>query len=164
MKFRFAAKRGEIVRISLAMNPIISEAPAAAMPAQLRELARNIDQLAKTGPANPEQLHTALADALPQIFGPAGNPRRAPPLTTQQIFDEYGAIWVRPRRAAKISGLGLTKIYSLLSSQALESRLCGGARLISVASLLTLGEEQAPQFPARLAAARLRRAADADAA
>jgi len=98
-------------------------------------------------------MHATIAEA--------GDTRRARPVTTQQVLDEFGAIWVRPRRAAKISGIGLTKIYSLLSSQALESRLCGGARLISVASLLALGEERSPEFPAGLAAARRRRLADA---
>jgi hypothetical protein len=80
-----------------------------------------------------------------------------PAQETRQPLDEYGAIWVRPRRAAQISGLGLTRIYELIGNGQIESRRLGGARLISVASLLALGEEQAPQFPAGLAAARHRR-------
>jgi hypothetical protein len=80
-----------------------------------------------------------------------------PAQETRQLLDEYGAIWVRPRRAAQISGLGLTRIYELIASREIQSRKCGGARLISVASLLALGKEQAPQFPAGLAAARQRR-------
>jgi hypothetical protein len=81
----------------------------------------------------------------------------AGPPAPRQLLDKYGAIWVRPRRAAQISGLGLTRIYQLIGNGQIESRRCGGARLISVNSLLALGEEQAPQFPAGLAAARHRR-------
>lgn len=66
-------------------------------------------------------------------------------------------LWVRPRQAARISGIGITKIYELLNAGRIESRRLDGARLISVASLRALGEEQAPQFPAGLEAARRRR-------
>jgi hypothetical protein len=135
------------------MHLVADEAGAVTMPAQLRQLSRDLDRLAKTGPVNPERLRTALADALPEIFGSA----RAQPPATQPQLDEYDAIWVRPRRAAKISGIGLTKLYELIATGKVESRRLGGARLISVASLLALGEERVPQFPAGLAAARQRR-------
>jgi hypothetical protein len=144
------------------MNTIVNEAAAAVMPAQLRKLTREIERLAKTCPTAPEQLRTALAGALPGIFGSAGSARCARPPATQQLLDEHGAIWVRPRRAAKISGIGLTRLYELIAAGpaagGVESRRLGGARLISVSSLLALGEEQAPQFPAALSAARQQRA------
>ena len=96
-----------------------------------------------------------------QATNDGATPVAMPAQETRQALDEYGAIWVRPRRAAQICNLGLTRIYELIGTGEVESRKCGGARLISVASLLALGEEQAPQFPAGLAAARHRRGADA---
>jgi hypothetical protein len=71
--------------------------------------------------------------------------------------EDFVPFWVRPRQAAKMSGIGITKIYELLNAGRIESRRLDGARLISVASLLALGEAQEPHFPAGLAAARQRR-------
>lgn len=50
-------------------------------------------------------------------------------------------IWVRPREAARLAGVGLTRLYELLNENAIESRKLGKARLISVASIERLGAE-----------------------
>jgi excisionase family DNA binding protein len=47
---------------------------------------------------------------------------------------------VRPREAARLIGCGLTKIYQMLASGELGSRKIGNMRLISLASIKTLGE------------------------
>jgi len=49
-------------------------------------------------------------------------------------------IWVRPKEAARLAGIGLTKIYEMLASGQLISRKIGRMRLVSVASIRALGE------------------------
>jgi excisionase family DNA binding protein len=47
---------------------------------------------------------------------------------------------VRPKEAARLAGIGLTKIYEMLASEELISRKIGRMRLVSVASIRALGE------------------------
>ena len=49
-------------------------------------------------------------------------------------------IWVRPAEAARLAGVGVTRLYELLGANALESRKVGRARLVSVASIERLGQ------------------------
>jgi excisionase family DNA binding protein len=48
-------------------------------------------------------------------------------------------IWVRPRQACELSGLGLTTLYRLINDGTLETRLVGRARLIRRIDLERLG-------------------------
>ena len=54
-------------------------------------------------------------------------------------------LWVSPRRASQLTGIGLTRIYELLNDATLASRKVGRRRLVSYASLETLGESQGGQ-------------------
>jgi hypothetical protein len=159
------------------MHPIDGETAAAGMSAQRHALAKSIEKavarvdadharamlaalLIGFMPALPAPSVPTWVSPTPTVPAPA-SPTPAIPAPVPRhatLFEEVGTIWVRPRRATKISGIGLTKLYQLIAAGQIESRRLGGARLISVASLLALGEEQAPQFPAGLAAARQRRA------
>jgi hypothetical protein len=56
-------------------------------------------------------------------------------------------ILVRPREAARLAGVGLTRLYELLNADALESRKLGRARLVSVASIERLGQAQVGEAP-----------------
>jgi excisionase family DNA binding protein len=49
-------------------------------------------------------------------------------------------IWVRPKEAARLAGIGLTRIYEMIASGEVVSRKIGRMRLISVASIKALGE------------------------
>lgn len=49
-------------------------------------------------------------------------------------------IWVRPKEAARIAGIGLTRLYELLGSDQLVNRKIGNIRLISVASIRGFSE------------------------
>jgi excisionase family DNA binding protein len=49
-------------------------------------------------------------------------------------------IWVRPKEAARLGGFGLTRCYELIDSGKLKSIKVGGMRLVSVASIESLGE------------------------
>jgi hypothetical protein len=49
-------------------------------------------------------------------------------------------IFVRPKVAARLLGIANTKLYELLKSGRLESRLVDRSRLISVASIRRIGE------------------------
>lgn len=51
-------------------------------------------------------------------------------------------IWVSPRRASRLTGIGLTRLYELLKDGTLKSRKLGRKRLVSYASLEALGEQQ----------------------
>jgi hypothetical protein len=156
------------------MHPIIDGAAAAALPEQLRKLAYKIDRSSRVAridaPRAVTEVREAVAVVLPwRLDGPGApeddpalsgyrppTPRaRGPPPFATPLPD--GALWVRPRRAAKIKGCGLTKIHEFIKLNRVLSKRIDGMRLIYVPSLLALGEEQAPQFPAGLAAARARR-------
>jgi excisionase family DNA binding protein len=54
-------------------------------------------------------------------------------------------LWVRPREACRLTGLGLTRVYELLNSGDLESRKLGRARLVSVTSIERLGSDLKPE-------------------
>lgn len=58
------------------------------------------------------------------------NPPTGPP--------EDRPIWARPKVAAKLAGIGLTLLYQWINEGRVISRKIGGARLISVASLVNL--------------------------
>lgn len=60
-------------------------------------------------------------------------------LLEQPVAAPDRPIWVRPKEATRLSGLGLTTIYALMARGVLISRKVGGARLISIASLERLG-------------------------
>jgi hypothetical protein len=97
-----------------------SQSSAAVAPAVLRQVAADLAALADRGvPVEVSRLQKIMA-VLP----------RPPP---------DGIMWVRPRRACQITGLGLTKLYELINDGRVESRRLDGARLISVDSLRRLG-------------------------
>lgn len=49
-------------------------------------------------------------------------------------------IWVSPREASRLTGIGLTRLYELLNDGTLISTKLGHKRLIRYASLETLGD------------------------
>jgi excisionase family DNA binding protein len=51
-------------------------------------------------------------------------------------------IWVSPRRASSLTGIGLTRLYELLNDGTLKSTKLGRKRLVSYASLESLGESR----------------------
>lgn len=55
-------------------------------------------------------------------------------------IEEQRPIWVRPRAAARLAGLGLTRTYELINSGQLVSRKIDRVRLVSVASIEALGQ------------------------
>lgn len=59
--------------------------------------------------------------------------------------EDFSPLWVRPRQAARISGIGVTKLYELLKTGRIDSRRLDGARLISVSSLKLLGVVDPPK-------------------
>jgi hypothetical protein len=123
------------------------------MPARLHALARDIDKIANVARVDAERACAMLAEAVAGFLPPAALPPAAQPAHAA-LLDEVGALWVRPRRAAQICGIGLTRLYELLSSGEVESRRLKGARLVSVASLMALGQPEALRSPTGLAAAR----------
>jgi hypothetical protein len=66
-------------------------------------------------------------------------------------------IWIRPREAVAQYGIRTTLLYKLINEQRVNSKLIGGARVISVASLDALADAE-PQARRR---GRPRRNADA---
>jgi hypothetical protein len=54
------------------------------------------------------------------------------------MVDKFEPLWVRPKAAAVMLDCGVTKVYGLIESGALESCLDGSARKISVASIKSL--------------------------
>ena len=55
-------------------------------------------------------------------------------------------VWVRPRRAARMLDMGVTKLYELIGDGRLVTRRVDGMRLVSVASIEKLGGQ--PDTPA----------------
>jgi hypothetical protein len=51
------------------------------------------------------------------------------------MVDKFEPLWVRPKAAAVMLDCGVTKIYGLIESGALESCLDGCSRKISTASI-----------------------------
>jgi excisionase family DNA binding protein len=51
-------------------------------------------------------------------------------------------IWVSPREASLLTGIGLTRLYELFKDGTLVSRKVGRKRLVSFESLELLGESQ----------------------
>jgi excisionase family DNA binding protein len=51
-------------------------------------------------------------------------------------------IWVSPREASFLTGIGLTRLYELLKDNTLKSVKIGRKRLVSFTSLELLGESQ----------------------
>jgi excisionase family DNA binding protein len=49
-------------------------------------------------------------------------------------------LYVRPKQAAALLGIGLTRVYELLHDGTLDSLLIGRSRLISFASIKRLGQ------------------------
>jgi excisionase family DNA binding protein len=49
-------------------------------------------------------------------------------------------LYVRPKEAARLLGIGLTRVYELLHDGTLDSLLIGRSRLISFASIKRLGQ------------------------
>jgi excisionase family DNA binding protein len=50
-------------------------------------------------------------------------------------------IWVTPNEAIRISGIGRTRLYELMADGTLKSIKLGGKRLISYASIESLGSD-----------------------
>jgi hypothetical protein len=57
-----------------------------------------------------------------------------------EAIEQADPIWVRPKKAAKIGGFGLTRCYELMNSGKLKSVRVDGMRLVSVESIRSLGE------------------------
>jgi excisionase family DNA binding protein len=51
-------------------------------------------------------------------------------------------IWVSPREASLLTGIGLTRLYELINDNTLKSVKIGRKRLVSFESLELLGESQ----------------------
>jgi excisionase family DNA binding protein len=49
-------------------------------------------------------------------------------------------VWVTPKEAIRISGIGRTRLYELLNAGTIKSIKLGGKRLVSYASIETLGQ------------------------
>jgi excisionase family DNA binding protein len=49
-------------------------------------------------------------------------------------------LYVRPKEAARLLGIGLTRVYELLHDGTLDSLLIGRSRLITFASIKRLGQ------------------------
>jgi excisionase family DNA binding protein len=49
-------------------------------------------------------------------------------------------IWVTPKEAIRISGIGRTRLYELIKHGTIKSIRLGGKRLISYTSIETLGQ------------------------
>jgi excisionase family DNA binding protein len=56
-------------------------------------------------------------------------------MKTKRIEDELPVLLVRPEDAARVLGVGRTKVYELMRSGALRSVRVGGLRRIPVAAL-----------------------------
>ena len=59
----------------------------------------------------------------------------------ERAVDNLEPIWVRPKRAAQIGGFGLTRCYELINDGKLKTAKVGGMRLVSVASIKSLGAD-----------------------
>jgi hypothetical protein len=82
-------------------------------------------------------------------LSPVPRPRGTPQLPAP--------LWIRPREAVAQYGIRTTLLYKLINEQRVNSKLIGGARVISVASLDALADAE-PQARRR---GRPRRNADA---
>ena len=51
-------------------------------------------------------------------------------------------IWVSPKEARRLTGIGITRLYELLNDGTLKSAKVGRKRLVSFASLESLGDSQ----------------------
>jgi len=51
-------------------------------------------------------------------------------------------LWVSPREASRLTGIGLTRLYELLNNHTLKSIKLGRKRLVSYASIEALGDAQ----------------------
>ena len=49
-------------------------------------------------------------------------------------------LYVRPKEACRLLGIGLTRLYQLLNDRTLESILIGRTRLITMVSIKRLGQ------------------------
>jgi len=56
-------------------------------------------------------------------------------MKTKRVEDELPVLLVRPEDAARVLGIGRTKVYELMRSGALRSVRVGGLRRIPVAAL-----------------------------
>jgi hypothetical protein len=61
-------------------------------------------------------------------------------------------IWVRPKEVCRLGGFGLTRCYELINDGTLESLKLGRMRLVSVASIEKLGQNEAVVTAKALAA------------
>jgi excisionase family DNA binding protein len=51
-------------------------------------------------------------------------------------------IWVSPKEASRLTAIGLTKLYELMNDGTIKSGKVGRKRLVSLASLESLGESR----------------------
>ncbi len=58
----------------------------------------------------------------------------------QRLRDTGTPLFVSPREAARILGIGLTKFYELLTAGDLEARRLGNRTLVDTASIAALAE------------------------
>jgi excisionase family DNA binding protein len=84
-----------------------------------RSLANPIDQLRNVTPM------TTSSQPTPHKLGPSSLPK---------------PVWVTPNEAIRISGIGRTLLYELIKKGTLRSIRVGGKRLVSYASIETLGQ------------------------
>jgi len=58
----------------------------------------------------------------------------------KELHNTEKRIWVTPKEAIRISGIGRTRLYELIKHGTIKSIRLGGKRLISYASIETLGQ------------------------
>jgi predicted DNA-binding transcriptional regulator AlpA len=57
----------------------------------------------------------------------------------KELHNPEKRIWVTPREAIRISGIKRTRLYELINDETIKSIKLGGKRLVSYASIETLG-------------------------
>jgi len=60
-------------------------------------------------------------------------------LQNQHTPEPVEPLWVRPKRGAKMAGMGVTKFYELMNRGTIENTKLDGMRLAKVASIKSLG-------------------------
>jgi predicted DNA-binding transcriptional regulator AlpA len=58
----------------------------------------------------------------------------------EKPYNPEKRIWVTPREAIRISGIKRTRLYELMNDGTIKSIKLGGKRLVSYASIETLGQ------------------------
>ena len=59
----------------------------------------------------------------------------------EQTAELIEPIWVRPKTGARMIDCGVTRFYELLNAGTFKTKKIGGMRLVSVASIKALGND-----------------------